>query len=204
MKDRHLKEYLSTALFAFAFVQVFAQSVEDIPHRIIQGLHYDWPTAVICLKQTDSRSYVRLLRPRLSTYARLSAVPEGNVLVATVSHQRMPVLLKTIAALDRNGVAPSEAIKLLPSTYEKSLEQPEPEQPETYSDHLEQRYVPEHLSPGRVGPYLQMYGNVPIMLSSTHEAVLIEGDATKVNAQLQLARSVDVADYDHCVELNGT
>ena len=204
MKVRYLKEFLSTALFAFAFVQVYAQSAEDIPHRIILGLHYDYATAVICLKQTDSRSHFRLLRPRLSTYARLSPVPENNVLVATVSHQRMPVLLKTIAALDLYGMAPHEAIKLLPSTYEKSLEQPEPETPETVSDNIEVQYVPEHLSPGRVGPYLQMYGDVPIMFSSTRDTILIEGNSKKVNAQMQLARSIDVADYDHCIEINGT
>ncbi len=204
MSNHRVTWFLSATALSVAFTQVHAQSSEDLPHRIIQGLRYDWPTAVICLKESDARSHFRLLRPQLSTYARLSPVPENNLLVATVSQQRMPVLLTTIAVLDRTGMAPSEAIKMLPSTYEKSLEQPEPKQPQADSNPIQGRYVPTHISMGRIAPYLLMYSEAPVKHSFADGAVLIEGDSKRIDAQMQLARAIDVADYDHCKEVNGT
>lgn len=203
MKHTHIVRLLSATLAATAFVGVYAQTNDDIPHRIIQGLRFDWPTAVVCLKETDSRDYIRLLRPRLSTYARLSAVPEGSLLIATVPPERMPILLETIAALDQKESAIPKVAQQLPSTFQESLIQAEPKEPLTNSEFIQMQYVPTHLKIGRLVPYLQMYGDTPITLLFSEGAILIEGDASRVDAQMELAISIDVAGHDHCVETNG-
>ena len=193
----------SGALFAVVGVSAYGQLAKDVPHRIIYGLRYDWPTAVICLKETDATKYIRVIRPRLSTYARFTAVPGSNVLIATVPPERLPVLLATIAALDRYGTKPSDAIKMLPNMYEDSRNQPEPEQPPASAEQAEEEFRPQHLPWNQFVPHLQMYGDTPIMPTRERDALIIYGDSAKVAAQMELAYSMDVADYEHCKEVNG-
>ncbi len=197
----------SVLLFVFfvftACARVQAQDGSVVPHRIIQGLKYDWPTAVVCLENADSEDLIGLLRPRMSTYARLSAVPEGNLLIATMPTQRMALLLDVIAGIDIDRVAPVEAAKHLPNVFAESRTQPEPDEVATTSLEKQNRYVPRAMRLGRISVYLQQYTLVPIRPSFQGGSIVISGDSDKVNQLMQLAEAIDVENYQQCVNTNG-
>lgn len=177
-----------------------SQSAEEVPHRIIDDLWYaGWPTAVICLKETEATDYMWPLRPRLSQYARLLAVPESNTLIASVPPDRMPELLATVAATEIYQMPFSDAVKRLPAMHADSKEQPQPERPGKTGRTVEAQYTPAHLSPGRLMVYLQTFGDTPVGFSEDMTATVFYGEPVMVQAQTALAKMIDVETYQECI-----
>jgi hypothetical protein len=143
---------------------------------------------------------MRPLRPRLSQYARLLAVPESNTLIASVPPDRMPELLATVAATEIYHMPFSDAVKRLPAMHADSKKQPEPEKSSKTGKTVEAQYTPKHLSPGRLMVYLQTFGDTPVGFSENMTSTVFYGEPEMVQAQTALAKMIDVETHQECVE----
>jgi hypothetical protein len=142
---------------------------------------------------------MRPLRPRLSQYSRLLAVPESNTLIASVSPDRMPELLATVAATEIYQMPVSDAVKHLPAMHTDSKEQPEPEKPSKTGKTVEAQYTPKHLSPGRLMVYLQTFGDTQVGFSDDMMSTVFYGEPEIVQAQTALAKMIDVESHQECI-----
>ena len=114
--------------------------------------------------------------------------------------QRLALLLDVIADIEIDGFPLSEAAERLPNVFAESRAKPEPEEVAATSPKKQGRYTPKTIGLGRVPVYLQQYTLVPIRPSVRDGSIEISGDSDKVNRLIELAESIDVENYQQCVE----